>query len=337
MKKRNDFELFGTVVSPGKSTIINAPLPSLYSHATTQTPIYVRHAIKQGPVLLITGALHGDEINSIEIVRRMLNSKKSKLTSGTLIAIPIVNIYGFVTLSRYLPDGRDLNRSFPGSASGSLAARLAYFLGNEILPKADYVIDLHTGKEHRTNFPQIRATIDCPKTLKFAKSFNAPIIINSNIRDGSLRGLAQEQNIPSLVYEGGEGLRFDEIAIRYGVRGILNAMSKLKLTTTSSCNKVESIILRNTSWIRAPVSGMLYLKKRLGEKIVKGAVIGHIFDPFTSKNENLISSMNGIIIGKNNLPLVTQGDALLNVAIPGKRSSASIDEIEDQLYDEYNA
>lgn len=299
-------------------------------------PIYVRHAKKPGPVLLITGTIHGDEINSIEIIRRILNARKAKLISGTLIAIPIVNIYGFVTLSRYLPDGRDLNRSFPGSANGSLAARIAYFLGNEILSKADYLIDLHTGKNHRANFPQIRASLDCHKSLNFAKAFNAPIIINSPFRDGSFRELAQRQDIPSLVYEGGEGLRFDEVAIRYGVRGILNVMSKLKLIKHIESREKKSIILNSTTWIRAPISGMLYLSKGLGEQVNKNQVIGHIFDPFTTTNEKLYSSIDGVIIGKNNLPLITQGDALVNVAMLNKDSSVTIDDIEEQIYDDYN-
>jgi predicted deacylase len=333
--KRDNFTLFDHVVKPGTQVILKIPLPNMYSHSSTEAPIYIRHSLQPGPTLLVTGAMHGDEINSIEIIRRLLKSRKSKVNAGTLIAIPIVNIYGFVTLSRYLPDRRDLNRCFPGTEHGSLGSRIAYTFSKEILPKVNFLIDLHTGSNHKSNFPQIRTDASNKSALEMAKAFKAPIIINANIRDGSLREAAASANIPAIVYEGGEALRFDDVAIRYGLQGILNVMSSLKMVSTIMPKQNKSVIAKDTSWLRAKYSGMIFLKKQLGDKISKNEIIGNIYEPFSATTHELISPYNGIIVGKNNLPLITQGDAIINVALLRKDDKVVLDKIEEIMFDEY--
>lgn len=312
--QQKKFIFCGEKIFPGEKKVINIPIPNLYSSTPSTMPIYVKHGRQPGPVVLITAALHGDEINGVEIIRRLFKSSKINNIKGTLVAIPVTNSYGFVALSRYLPDRRDLNRSFPGSSSGSLAARLAYLFSSEMLPKVDLLIDLHTGSKHRVNLPQIRVSRDEHKIISLAKAFNAPVILISAIRPGTIRQQAELLNVQVLVYEGGEALRFDEIAIRYGLRGILGVMAELKMIRRSKRLVSSSEVVQTSTWMRAPFSGMIFLKKHLGQKISKDQIIGHIFDPFTTKDEHLIATCDGIIVGRNNLPLVNEGDAIINVA-----------------------
>lgn len=316
MGKKTDFEIFGYTIEAGTTKHISIPTPSLYSHASSDLAVYVRHAKTKGPVVLITAAIHGDEVNGVEIVRRLFKSKKSKLQKGTLIAIPVMNPYGFVTLSRYLPDRRDLNRSFPGNPTGSLARRICYLITNDILPHIDYLIDLHTGAVHRGNLPQVRTNIAHKKSLAMAKWFAPPVIIDSSSRDGSLRETAVSMNIPVLVYESGEALRLDETSIRYGINGILNVLNHLGMIPLREReeNPQSVKIAKSSFWIRAPISGMLSLKKKLGDAVKTNEVLGRISDPFLANEVKLTSNHDGIIIGKNNLPLINEGDALLHVA-----------------------
>jgi predicted deacylase len=303
-------------VKAGESVTIDLPMASLYSHAPMTLPVQVVRGRRDGPNLFVCAALHGDEINGVEIIRRLLRLPSLKQLRGTLIAIPIVNVYGFVGRSRYLPDRRDLNRSFPGSDRGSMAARLAELFLHEIVDKCQYGIDLHTGAVHRDNLPQIRANLDDPETARIAHAFHVPVLLNSNIRDGSLRQVAAERGIPVLLYEAGEALRFDERAIRAGVKGIVGVMRALRMLPASSRARqpAEPLIARTSTWVRAGRSGILRMNTALGDRVRKGEVIGMIADPFGQQELEVNANASGIIIGRTNLPLVNEGEAIFHIA-----------------------
>ncbi len=316
-KARESFILAGESISPGTHVTIDLPVTRLYTNTPINIPVHVIHGKKPGPRLFISAAIHGDELNGVEIIHRLLEHKSLSRLRGTLLAIPVVNVHGFITHSRYLPDRRDLNRSFPGSKKGSLAAKLANLFMNEIVRQCDYGIDLHTGALHRHNLPQIRANLDDSRTLDLATNFDVPVIINSNLRDGSLREAAAEEGIPMLLYEGGEALRFDEVVIRAGVRGITNVLRKLEMlppTTKHRKRNIEPIVAWSSSWVRAPGSGILRSIVKIGARVNKSERIGYIADPIGDKRIEIISPYEGIVIGRSNLPLANEGDALFHVA-----------------------
>jgi predicted deacylase len=279
-------------------------------------PIHVVHGKQPGPCLLVSAALHGDELNGVEILRRLLAHKQIDRIKGTLIAIPVVNVFGFVSKSRYLPDRRDLNRSFPGSETGSLASRLANIIMTEIIPHCTHVIDLHTGAINRENLPQIRAKLtDAPVTESMAQAFGVPVILNSELLEGSFRMAASEHDIPVLLYEGGEALRFDEFAIRAGLNGVLEVMSHLDMRRKSRKTRSANSMIANTSqWLRAPQSGILRALVATGTQVEENDVLAYINDPLGENSEVLRSPISGIIIGKTNLPLVFEGEAIFNIA-----------------------
>ncbi len=269
-------------IIPGSRITINIPVARLYTHTDINMPVYVIRGKKEGPVLFISAAIHGDEILGSEIIRRLLNNRLLKKIRGSLLAVPVVNVYGFINRSRYLPDRRDLNRFFPGSKTGSLASQLASIFMEEIVANSTHGIDLHTGSNHRTNLPQIRASLDHEDTLKMALSFGAPIIINSNVKDGSLRQAVKEQEIPMLLYESGEALRYDENAIKSGIRGIISVMRYLGMIPEQKVKKrkeIEPVIARSSFWIRAELSGIFNTRINLGDMINEGDVMGMISGP----------------------------------------------------------
>ncbi|SFM29595.1 succinylglutamate desuccinylase/aspartoacylase family protein [Methanolobus profundi] len=306
----------GIEIEPGTRRSIELPIPSFYTHTSASMPVHVVNGRKPGPCLLVCAAIHGDEINGVEIIRRILKHRTINNLKGTIIAIPIVNVFGFVSQSRYLPDRRDLNRSFPGSKEGSMASRLANILMTEIVAQCTHVIDLHTGAIARENLPQIRAFLnDQPETEAIARAFGVPVIINSNVRDGSLREAACKHNIPVILYEAGEALRFNEVAIRAGVRGILGVMSYLGMRPKSKKIKEhKTLISGSTQWIRAPESGILRLIVPLGSLVQKGDILAYINDPLGDIETKVISSASGIVIGKTNLPLTHEGEAVFHIA-----------------------
>ena len=257
-KKTHEIIINGITIHPGERMTIMLPMPKLYDSTPMNMPVHIIRGKDSGPVLCVTGALHGDEINGVEIIRKLLKKTFLKKICGTLIAVPIVNIYGFLYQNRYLMDRRDLNRSFPGSSKGSLASRLAYLVMNELVAHATHFIDLHTGSQQRNNLPQIRANLDMPITERLAKAFDAPVILHAKERDGSLRQAANDKGIPLLLYEAGEALRFNESAIRVGLRGIINVMHVLNmLPETNVPVHYHSSIARSSYWVRAAQSGIL--------------------------------------------------------------------------------
>ncbi|MEQ8735350.1 MAG: succinylglutamate desuccinylase/aspartoacylase family protein [Rhodospirillaceae bacterium] len=314
--KRLPFEFCGETVKPGSRVSVNLALPNLSTYTPMAMPVHVVHGRQDGPVLFVSAAVHGDEINGVEIIRRLLKSPVLKSLRGTLIAVPIVNVYGFVTHSRYLPDRRDLNRSFPGSENGSLTARLAYTFTEEILSRADYGIDLHTGGLHRFNHPHIRANLDDPETDRLAQAFGTPVIINANLRDGSLRQMASEKGIPILLYEAGEALRFDQLAIQAGVKGIRNVMRAISMlpARTLTSKKVKAVEAKGSTWVRAPQSGLFRAVAKIGARVMKDEKIGTVSDAFGDHETFVKAPATGIVIGRAHLPVVNEGDALYHIA-----------------------
>ena len=297
-------------------------------------PVHVVHGRKPGPCLLVCAAIHGDEINGVEIVRRILAHKLLNRIDGTLIAIPVVNVFGFVSKSRYLPDRRDLNRSFPGSETGSMASRLANVLMTEIIPHCTQVIDLHTGAVNRENLPQIRAKIRGePDTEEMARAFGVPVILNSELIDGSFRMAARAHEIPVLLYEAGEALRFNEVAIRAGVKGILGVMSHLGMRKKSTRHRdTDTLIATTSEWLRASQSGILRSIVAIGSKVESGEILAYINDPMGENSETVISKISGIVIGRTNLPLVFEGEAVFHIA-NYKKAGAVSDSIEAYQYE----
>lgn len=307
----------GHEIKAGEEKHIEIPMVRLYTDTTMSIPVYVKRGKRPGPTLFLSAAIHGDELNGIEIINRIISSKAIEKLKGTLIAVPMVNVYGVLNHSRYLPDRRDLNRSFPGSKRGSLAARMAHTFLNEIVAKADYGIDFHTGAIHRSNLPQIRANLDDAETLALAEAFGIPVLLNANLRDGSLRQSADDVNTKVLLYEAGEALRFDELAIRAGVKGSIKVMRHLGLLNKSrsrSTKKVEPIIARSSGWIRANESGLVNHHKQLGDYVDKGDILATISNPYGLKLDEVKSHAEGIIIGKQNIPLVQEGEAMYHLA-----------------------
>jgi len=314
---RKPFDIGDTLVAPRSRALVELPLPRLYTQSSLTLPVHVVHGARDGKQLFVSAAIHGDELNGTEIIRRLLKQPVLKQLRGTLIAVPIVNVYGLLHLSRYLPDRRDLNRSFPGSDKGSLAARVANLFMQEIVARCSHGIDLHTAAIHRDNLPQIRANLDDEETAALAKAFGVPVMLNSTLRDGSLREAAAECGIPMLLYEGGEALRFNEVAIRAGLQGILRVMRSMEmLPPLKSRRKVypEPFVARTSTWVRASRSGLFRKVASLGSRVKKGEVIGLIDAPFSGRETEVNAIADGIIIGCAELPLVNEGEALFHIA-----------------------
>ena len=332
--RRAAFEIGGQSVLPGTRQTINLPMSLLSNHAPMTIPIHIVHGKKEGPRLFVSAAIHGDELNGVEIIRRLLNLVRLPQLRGTLIAVPIVNIFGFVANSRYLPDRRDLNRSFPGSSKGSLTSQLAQVFFKEVVTRCTHGIDLHTGALHRTNIPQIRANLDDPEMERLAQAFSAPLILHSNLRDGSLRLAATDMNIPTMLYEAGEALRFDELSIKMGVRGIVRVMQTLKMLSPSRAVKAKtSVVSRSSYWVRAPTGGILRSRVRNGTQINAKDPLGTVGDPFGETEIVVEAKDSGILIGRSNLPVVNQGDGIFHIAKVHNPNSAEkvVEEFHEEL------
>jgi predicted deacylase len=308
----------GEEIKPGQNRTIEVPLPDLYMHTALSMPVQVISGRRTGPVMFVSAAVHGDEINGVEIIRRLVKSKSLKGLRGTLIAIPVVNVYGFLNQSRYLPDRRDLNRCFPGSDEGSLAARLAHSFMTEVVQHCTHGVDLHTAAIHRDNLPQMRADLSNPDVEAMARAFDAPVIVNSGLIEGSLRYAALEANVPVIVYEAGEALRFNELAIRAGVKGVIEVMRKIGMLAPSrqKAKKRDPFVARSSVWVRAPQSGIFRMLVPMGASVTKGDLLGMVAAPYGKDNSEteVFASSSGVIIGRTNIPLVNEGEALFHIA-----------------------
>lgn len=342
-KKRPAFEINGAKVPAGTRQTVDIPVSVLSDHTPVSMSVHVVHGRRPGPTIFVSAAIHGDEIIGVEIVRRLLRARSLERVRGTLLAIPVVNSFGFLNRSRYLPDRRDLNRSFPGAAKGSLAGRLARLFMQEIVEKSDFGIDLHSAAVHRTNLPQIRVSPSQPSTMQRALDFGAPLVLNSKIRDGSLRSAAKWAGVDVLVYEAGEGLRFDEFAVRHGVAGILRVMRNMEMIAGKGVPKLKVSSIRSTSsfWVRAPAGGLLRSFKTIGEEVVDGELLGVVSGPFGDSEFDVYPDDVGLLIGRTNLPVVNEGDAVFHIARIKKTEDAesTIDALanhldEDPIFDE---
>ncbi len=336
---RQAFEIGGMAIQPGTRQTVNLPMSLLSNHAPMDIPIQVIHGKKDGPRLFISAAIHGDELNGVEIIRRILKTPRVNKLRGTLIAVPIVNVFGFLAHSRYLPDRRDLNRSFPGNEKGSLTSQLANLFMKEVVLRCTHGIDLHTGAIHRSNLPQIRADLTDPMMEQLAKSFSAPLVLHSDLRDGSLRRAATDKEIPTMLYEAGEALRFDELAIRLGVRGIIRVMQALGMFGKFTPSiKNTSVVSRSSHWLRAPTGGIFQSLLPLGAKVKKGDNVGIVTDPMGT-TEMLVEALDpGILIGLTSLPVVNQGDALFHIANVHNVTKAEkvVAEFHEEIQEEMN-
>ena len=303
-------------IAPGETKSVDVNIAKLPSHSPIDISITVSRATEQGPVLLLSGGLHGDEINGIEIVRRIIEHGVHIPIKGTVICIPVINIFGFIHFSRYVPDGKDVNRSFPGNKNGSLASRISYYLMKDILPKIDYAIDFHTGGADRSNYPQMRCMLNDPLNEQLANAFCAPFTIHSKYRPKSLRQSAAKLGKRVLVYEGGESSRLDEFAIQVGVDGTIKLMKYLEMTNhqPQDMNK-ETITIKNSSWVRARVSGVFQSAITNGEFVFKNQPVGYITDPFGDFKTVVKAPATGYVIGLNNNPVLHQGDAAMHIGV----------------------
>lgn len=314
---RPSITIGGVEVRPGASRQIGLPLARLVTGAEVTLPVLVVHGRADGPSVWLDAAIHGDEVAGVEIIRRVLAGVSGKHLRGTLVAVPIVNVHGFMTGDRYLPDRRDLNRSFPGSLRGSLAGQIAHLLMTEVVERCEVGIDLHTGSDHRSNLPQIRADLDDPRTRQLAEVFGAPVMIHARSRDGSLRHAARERGATVLLYEAGEAWRFDEWAIAAGVAGVRRVLASMGMIDISDDPPgrapVES---RRTGWVRAGRSGIVRIECPLGAEVAAGDRLGVVSDSFGNRLSLIKANRSGIVIGRSESPLVNRGDALVHIAEP---------------------
>jgi len=310
-----EVKIAGHEIRPGEFKEIDINIARLPSHTVIDTPIYVSRGNEDGPVLALTAGMHGDEINGMEIVRRLLDSGLHQPKRGVTVCMPIVNVYGFLNYSRDVPDGKDINRSFPGNKNGSLASRVAYNLMREVIPYVDYGIDFHTGGAMRTNYPQVRAVLRDEKNMALAQAFHAPFTIDSPFRPNSLRKEASRMGKNIIVYEGGESLRFDQQAIEEGIAGTLRLMKFLNMIDWAPDPNEENKVVWSTSWIRARNAGLFQSNVKSGQLVHKGEWVGTITDPFGEFKEQVVATETGYVVGLNNIPVINAGDALMHLGM----------------------
>ena len=305
-------------IPKGKQVEIDFNIARLPTHTMIDLPVYVYRAPTDGPVLLLTATLHGDELNGIEIIRQMMTNRTILPEAGTVIAIPVVNIYGFLQNSRELPDGKDLNRSFPGKKGGTLAQQVAHTLIHEIVPHIDYGIDFHTGGSQIHNFPQIRCVMAETFNRELAEAFAPPLVLNSTLRDKSFRKATSNLGKPVLLYEAGESMRWDEYSIQEGINGTLRVMQHLGMCSSSPPPN-PTAWLQTSRWIRARYGGVFRPKVQPGAKVERGQILAQITDPFGEFQYNIKSPDNGYIISLNNMPIVHKGGALIHFGMENKK------------------
>ena len=312
---RNEpIELRGETIGLGESKLIKFAIDRLPTGTLIEIPVYVFNGKEKGPTILLQGGLHGDETNSIEIIRSMLENKYFKIRRGCVIVVPVLSVFGFLHFSRDV-HGKDVNRSFPGTRTGSLASRIAYFHMKEIAENIDFGIDFHTGGGQRSNYPQIRYTEESSISKELAEIFNAPFYFPSKLIQKSFRKEAHKNNIPIIVYEGGESLRFDEDAIREGIEGTLRVLKHFRMILKNpfSAKKKESINLTKRRWIRAKIAGLFNSFVYNGDKVIKGQILGDITDTYGETSVKIKATMDGYIIAINYFPIINRGDAIFHI------------------------
>ena len=331
---RSPFEIGGQRIAPGTRQTVDLPLGVMSNQVPVAIPVHVVHGHGEGPTLFVSAAVHGDEVLGVEVIRRILKHAGLGRLHGTLLAVPIVNTFGFINHSRYLPDRHDLNRCFPGSPNGSLASQLAHLFMREVVARSQYGIDLHTGALHRSNLPQIRADFANPLTKPLVQVFGAPVVVHATLRDGSLRQAARERGVAVLLYEAGEALRMDELSIRVGVRGVLAMMATVgMLAAAPPHTRPPPLLAHSSQWERAPRGGVFRRLRKLGDWVAAGERLGVVADPFGEGEAQVLARAPGMLIGQSHLPVVNQGDALFHVAQLGDSDASPdlLDRLEQDL------
>ncbi|CAM4079914.1 succinylglutamate desuccinylase/aspartoacylase family protein [Palleronia rufa] len=324
---RAPFQIGGHEIAAGTRRTVDLPVSVLSDHTPVNMSVHVVHGRRDGPTLFVSAAVHGDEIIGVEIARRLMHAPQTDAIRGTLLVVPIVNAFGFLNHSRYMPDRRDLNRCFPGSERGSLAARLAHIFMTEIVARSDFGIDLHSAAIHRSNLPQIRVSASARRTLDLATAFGAPLVIRARLRDGSLRAAAREKGVDILLFEAGEALRFDEMSARIGASGCLRVMRALDMIPAKRLPRRASspVVVTASSWLRAPAGGLLRLFRDVGEHVEAGQILAIVADPFGTTETEIAAPATGVIMGRATMPVVNEGDAVYHIA------DVPVDDAEDRL------
>jgi predicted deacylase len=304
----------GEKIHLGEEKLIKIPIDRLPTGTLIEIPVYVFNSNKLGPTVLLQGGLHGDEVNSVELIRKMLIDKRYKVQRGCVIVVPLLNVFGFLSLSRDM-HGKDVNRSFPGSKKGSLASRMAYYLMKEIIENIDFAIDYHTGGAQRNNFPQIRYTPEDMIANELAIIFNAPFTFGSKLIPKSFRNECFKHGIPVLVFEGGESLRLDEFASEKGIHGTLNILRYFNMIKKDVIipEMQKTIEIENRKWVRASVAGLFSKRIKNGDFVKKGQIIGDIMDTYGETHRFVKAPFSGYVIAVNNFPVVNMGDALFHI------------------------
>jgi hypothetical protein len=316
VKERYMLNILGEEVPLGISKTINFNIAKLYTSTKVEIPIIIERSKKPGPTVLITAGIHGDEINGVEVVRQIIAKKINKPAKGSIICIPVLNVFGFLSMDRFFPDGRDLNRVFPGTKNGSLASRFAYQFINEILPAADFCLDFHTGGASRFNAPHIRVDPKNEELVKLAKIFNAPFTLLSKNLEGSYRATCSNKEKYILLFEGGKSQNSSKEIAREGVQGtmrILHHLGMLNAEFESPVRDSDSLIVKKSVWMRAKYSGLLHIKISVGEHIKKGDILATITDPYGEMRHVVKASNEGYVINVNESPITYKGDAIFRI------------------------
>ncbi len=320
MKPNRPLVIMDTFIPPGERTVLNLDIARLHTHSKVEIPVIIERAEKDGPVLLLIGGIHGNEVNGIEIIRSFISQKLNKPQAGTVICIPVFNVLGFLNLERVFPDGKDMNRAFPGTRDGSLASIFAWYLTKKILPQVDYCVDFHTGGGFRFNSSQVRISSDMPELLDLAKVFNPRFIVCAPKREKTFREIVTKSGKKILLFEGGKSTDIHNRITRRGTYGLLKLMHFLEMRDfseeLSAYSYPESIIIERSTWIRARHSGLFRFHVKDGAKVEKGDVIGSISDPYGNFEHHVHIPANGYIIGLNHAPVVYRGDALIHMGKP---------------------
>jgi len=314
---QKDLIILNEKIAPGASKTINFSFAKLYTSTKVEIPIIVERAKEPGPTVLLTAGIHGDEINGVEIVRQIIAKKINKPKRGTIICIPILNIFGFLNTSRAFPDGRDLNRVFPGTKNGSLASRVAYHFTKEILPLADYCLDFHTGGAQRFNASQIRVAPGEEALKKLASVFNAPFTVYSSNIAKSYRATCYKMGIPTLLFEGGKSLNSNKHTVKDGVDGVIRILDHLQMLNAQTDVPVAQeapVLIKKSRWVRAQKSGLLHIKINCNKHVQKGEFLATITDPYGKMRIKVLAPNEGYIINVNHAPIVSQGDAIFHLS-----------------------
>lgn len=318
---KNEFAILGRNIKRGSGAVLELEVAKLHTRDSLKITIVVERAKQDGPTLLLMGGVHGDETNGVAIVRDIIRKKYNKPLRGTIICMPVFNVFGYLNLSREFPDGRDLNRMFPGSARGSLASQFAYQFTKEIAPLVDYVLDFHTGGADRENFPNVRCVLQEQKTMELAEAFGAPFIVNSGYISKSIRETMHKMDKTMVLYEGGKSRELDEFVINTGVAGALNVMKYLGMRENGGKFKNKPVVVPKSKWIRAPYSGMFQSHVINGTRVAKKTIMGKITDPFGEFEKRVMAPYDCYVFGLNTAPIVNKGDALFHVSVEADAGS----------------